>query len=190
MKRRLKPTLAKGLYQDAAIIAASIVVAYLLLKSDVLTQILHSTTEYQQFGAFIAGLFFTSLLTTAPAIVTFAQMSEVYSPFTTAFFGALGAVIGDLIIFQFVKDRFSAHVMELIKHRKPGKQLMHLFKVRAFRWFTFLVGGLIIASPLPDELGITLLGFSKMKSSGFVILSFVFNFLGILLIGLTAQTLL
>ena len=64
-----------------------------------------------------------------------------------------------------------------------------LFKFKFFRWLTWLIGGLIIASPLPDELGISLLGFSKAKTSLFIVLSFVFNFLGILFIGWVARAL-
>ena len=64
---------------------------------------------------------------------------------------------------------------------------MVLFKLRSFRWLTFFAGGFIIASPLPDELGIALLGFSKLKTSLFVPLSFTFNFLGICLIGIAAS---
>ena len=60
-------------------------------------------------------------------------------------------------------------------------------KLKFFRWLTFLVGGLIIASPLPDELGISILGFSKMKVSWFIAISLVFNFIGILLIGVVAR---
>ena len=67
------------------------------------------------------------------------------------------------------------------------KRLRALFKMKFFRWFTFFLGGIIIASPLPDELGIGLLGFSKMKVSWFVPVSFVFNFIGICLIGLVAR---
>src|SRR5262249_43219313 len=51
------------------------------------------------------------------------------------------------------------------------------------RWLSFFVGGLIIASPLPDELGIGLLGVARLRTAWFVLLSYAFNFLGILAIG-------
>ncbi len=79
--------------------------------------------------------------------------------------------------------------MEIIKHQGAGKRIKLLLKLKFFRWLTFLAGGLIIASPLPDELGISLLGFSKMKTSWFIPLSFAFNFIGILLIGWVAKAL-
>ena len=62
-----------------------------------------------------------------------------------------------------------------------------MFRFKHFRWLTLLAGALLIASPLPDELGIALLGFSKVSTRYFAILSFVFNFLGILGIGFTAH---
>jgi len=41
------------------------------------------------------------------------------------------------------------------------------------------VGALIIISPLPDELGVSLMGISKLKWYRFLLLSFTLNTLGI-----------
>ncbi|MSU45249.1 MAG: hypothetical protein EXS47_01310 [Candidatus Zambryskibacteria bacterium] len=177
------------LQQDLGIIVISILIALVLLKTKALSSILVSSVEMELIGSFVAGMFFTSVFTTAPAIVTLGEIAQNNSIYLTAFFGALGAVIGDLIIFMFIKDRLGEHLLELVKHDSILKKLKHWFKLKYFRWFTFLVGGLIIASPLPDELGIGLLGFSKIKSSSFILLSFTFNFIGILIIGLVAQAL-
>jgi hypothetical protein len=48
-----------------------------------------------------------------------------------------------------------------------------------FGWLAPVVGALVIASPLPDELGITLLGIARLRNWQFVVLSFIFNFAGI-----------
>lgn len=177
------------LIKDLAIILLSIFIAVFLVKTHVLTNILTSTKELELLGSFIAGMFFTSAFTTAPAIVTLSEIAKTNSVIQTALFGAMGAVIGDLIIFRFVRDKLSEDLMKLISHNDSGKRIKAILKMRFFRWFTFLIGGLIIASPLPDELGIGLLGFSKMKAWRFVPFSFTFNFIGILLIGLIAKTL-
>lgn len=79
--------------------------------------------------------------------------------------------------------------MELLGHQGSIKRIKAVFRLRFFRWLTWLLGGLIIASPLPDELGIGLLGFSKMKLAAFIPLSLIFNSLGILVIGLVARSL-
>jgi len=177
------------LLHDIFIIVLSIFVAIFLIKTEFLAKIMTSTKELELIGSFVAGMFFTSVFTVAPAVAVLGEIAQANSIILTAIFGAMGAVIGDLVIFRFIRDRFSEHLMELIKHQGTGKRIKALFKLRFFRWLTFFVGGLIIASPLPDELGISLLGFSKMKTLWFIPLSFTFNFIGILLIGLVAKTL-
>jgi hypothetical protein len=177
------------LLQDIVIIVLSVFVAVILIKTEALAKILTSTKELELIGSFVAGIFFTSVFTVAPAAVTLGEIAQANSIILTAVFGAMGAIVGDLIIFRFVRDRFSKHLIELIKHRGAGKRIKALFKLRFFRWLTFFIGGLIIASPLPDELGISLLGFSKMKTLWFIPLSFTFNFIGIFLIGLVVKTL-
>lgn len=175
--------------QDAAIIFISVLVAVILAKTGILKNLLTATKEWELFGGFISGMFFTSVFTTPPAIVALGEIARVDGIIMTAVVGALGAVVGDLVIFRFIRDRFAEHLLELAGHRSLGKKFKALLKLRYFRWFTFLLGGLIIASPFPDELGISLLGFSKMKMSWFIPLSFVFNFVGIILIGLVAMAL-
>ncbi len=174
---------------DAAIIALSVLVAVILVETNVIGKILTSARELKLLGSFIAGMFFTSIFTTAPSIVTLGQIAHSNSIALTAFFGAIGAVLGDLIIFRFVKDRLSEHLMELIKHEGWGKRAKALLRLKYLRWFTFFAGGLIIASPLPDELGISILGLSKIKTLWFIPISFAFNFIGIIIIGLAAKAL-
>lgn len=175
------------LLHDVLIIIASVYIAVILVKTGTLANILASTLGLEFAGSFIAGLFFTSIFTTAPAIVTFGELARINSIVPVALFGALGAVIGDLIIFRFIRDKFSEHILKLVSHRSAWKRIMALFKLKLFRWASLFVGGLIIASPLPDELGISILGFSKIKTSWFIPLSFLFNFIGIVLIGLVAR---
>ncbi len=175
--------------QDIALILFSVLIAVLLVRTNVLASFLVSIGELEIVGAFVAGMFFTSIFTTAPAIAALGEISLLQGIFSTALFGALGSVVGDLIIFRFVRDRFSGHVAEIMTHQSVWRRFHLLFKRRFFRWITFLAGGLILASPLPDELGVAVLGFSKMRLKYFALLSFVFNFLGIAVIGLIVRTL-
>lgn len=174
--------------QDIGIIALSVLVAILLVRTSVFASLLASTGEIGILGAFVAGMFFTSIFTTAPAIAALGEVSILQGVFYTALFGAIGSVLGDLVIFRFVRDRFSEHVSEILTHQSVWRRFHLLFKRRFFRWFTLFIGGFILASPLPDELGIAVLGFSKMRVKYFILLSFVFNFLGILAIGLVANS--
>lgn len=170
------------LLQDFAIMALSVFIAVILATTDILTKILASAEELRFLESFIAGIFFTSIFTVAPSVVALGKIAQANSALQVAAFGAAGAVIGDLIIFRFVRDRLSEHLAELIKHGGARKRVGALFKLKSSRWIAFLVGGLIIASPLPDEIGIGLMGFFKMTTLRFIQLSFLFNFAGILLI--------
>lgn len=176
--------------QDISIIALSILIAIILVRTDALVRILTTTQELEFIGSFITGLFFTSVFTTAPSIVTLGEIAQVNTIAGTAFFGALGAVIGDLVIFKFVRDRFSDHLLLLIKEKGNKRRFKALLKLKFFRFSMFMLGGLIIASPFPDELGISLMGFSKMRLSLFIPVSFVFNFIGIYIIGIIARSVL
>ncbi|OGG47302.1 hypothetical protein A2671_00140 [Candidatus Kaiserbacteria bacterium RIFCSPHIGHO2_01_FULL_49_13] len=178
-----------GLLSDLGIIALSIFIAIILARTDALITLFTATHGLELVGSFIAGLFFTSIFTTAPAIATLGELAQLNSVFLVALFGAAGALIGDFIIYQFVKDRVAEHLMELLKTEGVLRRTRTLLKRSSFRWIAFLLGGLVIASPLPDELGISLIGFSKMSVFRFAVLSYLFNFLGILLIGLAAQAL-
>ena len=177
------------LIKDLLIISLSILFAIIIGKTGILVNILTSTKELELFGSFIAGMFFTSAFTTAPAIVVLGEIAQVTPIWFTAFFGAIGAASVDFIIFRFLKEKFSKHLIEFIKQKKNNK-LKFILKIKAYKWLTILIGGLIIASPLPDELGIAILGFSKMKSLPFVLFSFISNFTGIMLIGLISKALL
>jgi hypothetical protein len=116
------PRYLNALMRDIAIIALSILVAVILARTDALVNILTSSKELELLGSFIAGMFFTSLFTTAPAMVTLGEIAQTNSLFLTALFGAIGAATVDLIIFIFVKDRFSKHVMEVVATSGKGKR--------------------------------------------------------------------
>lgn len=177
-----------NLFKDFSIILLSILVAILLVRSGILVETLRYS-RFEFFNSFFSGLFFTSVFTTAPAVANFGTIMREYSIFWTALGGAIGAVLGDIVIFRFIRDRFGDDLIDAIKEKHLGRKTKKMLKLRFVRWSLFLISGMIIASPLPDELGLGLLGFLKMKTSRFIPLSFVFNFIGIIIIGLVAKSL-
>jgi len=187
MKKRRKKS--SGLFHDFTVILFSVLVAVMLVKTHGLMEILIQTSSFSYLNTFFAGFFFTSVFTTAPAIVVLGELSVLQPLIITAFVGAVGAVCGDFIIFHFVRDRLSVHLVEIFRTKSLFKRYRSLMRHRAFHGLTFFLGGLIIASPLPDELGLSLLGLSKMRTDWFVAFSFCANFAGIILIGLTARAL-
>lgn len=179
-----------NLMRDLAIIVFSVILAIILIKTRYLATILTSTKEMEFLGSFITGIFFTSVFTAVPATVTLGEIAQNNNVFWTAFFGGLGAVVGDLIIFRFVKDSLSEHIITAFENIRQKKILLFFNRERRhIGWLLKLLGAIIVASPLPDEIGLTLLGFSKIKTVHFIPLSFLLNAAGILIIGLIAKTL-
>lgn len=172
---------------DLIIFLISIIASVFLVKTGVLVNILTTTIELEWIGSFIAGMFFTSVFTTTPAIVTLGGIAQVDSILATAIFGAMGAVVGDMVIFNFFHDKLSPHFEEIINYKKFARRFRLLIGSRYFKWLPTLIGGLIIASPLPDEMGIAFMSISKVPPRLFVIFSYIFNFIGILMIGLVAK---
>lgn len=177
-----------NLVKSLMIVVLSIVIAVTLVKTEVLKNLLTSTQELKFIGSFVAGVFFTSGFTIAPATVVLAEIAQTNSIFWVAFFGGIGALMGDLVIFRFIKDRLSGDFLYLIRKSK-SERLISIFRPRLFKWIVPFVGALVIISPLPDELGLTMIGFSKVKTFTLIPIIFSLKFLGILIVGLIAKAL-
>ena len=75
---------------------------------------------------------------------------------------------------------------ELLR-RSGSQRLLAIFRLKCFRWLTPLIGAIIVASPLPDEIGLALMGLSGLRTAMFLPLSFILNFFGILAVGLAVR---
>jgi glycerol uptake facilitator-like aquaporin len=176
----------KELLKDFFLIILGVCLALIATKSGLIDFLV------DMFGGgigaiFVAGLFFTSAFTIAPAAVALVHLSKTFSVIDLVVVGALGAMVGDLIIFFFFRDKFAK---DLLSSLKPSL-LHHVVKTFHFgflKWLGPIIGALIIASPLPDELGLALMGISKTRSYILVPLSFIMNMLGIYSILYFAQS--
>lgn len=166
---------------DAAAIVASIFFAMWLTSSGILGRTLVYVGDLRFVESFIAGILFTSAFTTAPAIVILGNIAQHSSPTSVALVGAMGAVFGDLLLFSFIRDRVSEDLFSLLGEN-GAQRVRKIFERRLFHWFSPLVAGFIIASPLPDEMAVLLLGFANTRTPIFVLYSFVANFIGIFLV--------
>jgi hypothetical protein len=163
---------------DAFILLFSIVAAVLLAHLGVFTHLLTLAQSFQLTGAFIAGIFFTSMFTVGISSVAFVEIANSGNITGIALAGALGAVFGDMILFLFIRDNLASDLKEIMKRASYRRFIAH-FHGGMFRTLSPLLGALVIASPLPDELGLTLMGMSKMRSILMIPITFLMNFLGI-----------
>ena len=174
--------------KDLLLLLVSVGVAVFLLVSPSVEQILTVTFEREVLTSFVAGIFFTSVLTVPASIIVLGEIGSVASPWMVAAVGALGSVLGDLALFGFLKSHFNHDIEQLLKARKRWL-LFSFSRFRSFTWMLPFIGGIIIASPLPDELGVALLGVTKLPTKTFIIVSYFSNFLGILLVALVGSRL-
>jgi hypothetical protein len=174
------------LMRDLGIVALSFIIAVALVKTRMLDDILFAAQEMKVIGSFLAGMFYISIFTVAPAAVVLAELTQKFSLWEVAFFGGLGALAGDLLIFQFIKNSLARDIFSLLPQPRR-RRWSGILKTKLFRWLTPFIGALIIASPLPDEAGLALMGVSRLKMSIFIPLSFILNFLGILAVCLAAM---
>lgn len=179
----------KNLRQDLLIVTMSVFIAIGIVRWGVVEDVVSRINELKIIGSFIAGLFFTSAFTVAPAAIALAEIAKSLSPTALAFWGACGAMIGDTILFLFVRDRFSKDILEFLHLFKNERKIKRFFKQGFFRWLSPLVGLIILATPLPNEFAIALFSMSKIQKSTFILISFVMNFIAILLIALVSHAL-
>ena len=134
------------------------------------------------FGTFLAGISFAYGFTAAPATAILLILAKEQNIFLAGFIGGLGALVGDLIIFNFIRHSFADEIKRLskekivlyINHKTPS-----LFKI----YLIPVLAGFIIASPLPDEIGVSLLAASRTISIKiFSVISYMLNTAGIFVI--------
>ncbi|MFA6405003.1 MAG: hypothetical protein WCW03_03325 [Candidatus Paceibacterota bacterium] len=185
MKVARRKKAQRELAKDLVFVFIGAVIALLLSQSGVISVVIDFLGG-TAISSFVAGIFFTSVFTIAPASVAFADISQTGAPLTIILWGGLGAMCGDLILFFFIRDRFTD---DLLNSMRPSivKHILASFHLGFMKWLSPILGALIISSPLPDELGLTLMGLSKMRIAVLMPVSLIMNMMGIYLICWLAQ---
>jgi hypothetical protein len=132
-------------------------------------------------GPLIAGILFVSTFTAALGILILLDLAKVLSPLEIAIIAGIGATIGDFAIFRFFKNNLLGEI-KLIYYKLRGEHLTKILHHKYLGWILPVIGAIIIASPFPDEIGIGLLGISKIKNYQFIVLSFILDAVGIFLL--------
>lgn len=174
-------------YKNTALLIVSLALLYYFAGSDLVKQTITTIGQLGYLGAFITGVFLVSTFTVAPALVVLYHLAEALNPLEIALLAGIGSVVGDYLIFRFLKDKVFQELKPLFL-ALGGSYFVDMFKTPYFAWLTPLIGASIIASPLPDEIGVGILRLSKMKTWQFLLLSFLLNATGIFLIVLLAES--
>ncbi len=176
----------KWAYKNTTLLLLSLAVVVVIADTPVVHALIRHIGTYGYLGSFITGIFFVSTFTVAPASLVLFHLAEEYNALAIALTAGAGAVLGDLLIFRFFKDQLFSELAPLVKRYKKY-HLFELFKSPYFGWLTPVLGAVVIASPFPDEIGIGMMGLTKITQWQFMLLTYVLNTVGILVIVLLAQ---
>ncbi|MEM5766437.1 MAG: hypothetical protein QW423_02285 [Candidatus Aenigmatarchaeota archaeon] len=135
-------------------------------------------SELGYFGAFFAGIFFPYGLTAPLAASVFIFISNTINPFIASILGAFGAVIGDYLIFRFIKNHLVKEIDDLTD--KSGIKLKEIRRSGKFKKIVPVIAGFIIASPLPDEIATVLFGMAEFETKKFLYFTYFLHLFGIL----------
>lgn len=165
----------------ATLLAGSLILAVFLIQNNYLHRLLEFSKGGGEFlAAFISGFFFASFFTAPIATASLLLLGQNHNPFLISLIAAAGSAFGDVLILKFIKDDI---IKDLEVLTKPFAGMgSYIFQSPIFHKPLAILAAIIIASPLPDELGITIMGLIKFKPGNFFLLSFALNFLGILAI--------
>ena len=157
----------------------TVMLSYIIFSSSASLPFRNNIISLGYTGTLLAGVLFAYSYTAAPATALFLILAKEQNILVSGLIGGLGALAGDLVIFSFITLSFKDEIRKLA-HEKIVIYLDQKFPYKVKKYLIPIFAGFIIASPLPDELGVALLAISHHISMKiFALLSFALNTLGI-----------
>lgn len=173
-------------YPRMIILVLCIILAYLLFSNPFIFSYI-SRLEYANtyLCSFIAGILLAFGFSSALGVGLFVTL-QPQNIFLATFLGGLGAMFADLILFKMIKNSFVEEFRELKKKGVMGKieKIMNNHKHVLFKhYLLYAVAGIIIATPLADEAGVSMLaGLTTIKQNVLLVMSFVIHTFFVLLL--------
>jgi len=164
----------------------SIIAAYILFSNPAVRVFIKGLSVEGYLGFLFAGMLFPFGFTASFAVGYFLLAGPNFNPVLGALIAGVGAYIADIAIFRFISVSFKEEINALRKSRLFG-HFRRFFEQTIPRhieaYLTVVFAGILIATPLPDEIGIAVLaGFTEIKETTIMILSYALNTLGIFII--------
>ncbi len=169
-------------YLKFVLFIIALIFAYVLFYERNLGPIHEFISSVGYFGTFFAGILYTYGFTSPPATALLLLLAEQQNPILAALLGGLGSLFSDIFIFKTIKYSFKEEIKLFAKERKKSLKFIP-------NYLLTILGALIIASPLPDELGISLFAFNKkISTKNLLLMSYSLNTIGIFIILLIGKS--
>lgn len=172
-------------YPKLFILIILILLSYYFFSQPFISEWIELFNKLGHFGVFIAGTL-TSFGFTAPFGVGLLTKMALSNIFIGALIGGIGGTIVDLFIFKTIKFSFMDEFKRL-KKTKVIKEIENIVKkdkhVLIRHYLLYIFAGIMIATPLPDEIGVSMLaGLTTIKPLKLAIIGFILHTFTILVI--------
>jgi len=171
-------------------LAIAIVLTYIIFSNPAVADFVSKIENVGYIGIFFAGMLLP-LGFTAPFAVGLLVTLNVENVFVLSLIAGFGAMLSDFLIFHFIRLSFTDEIKRLERTRmmkgvehEVNELAIHYHIIKHFKiYLMYVFAGFIIASPLPDEVGVAMLaGFTKIRQDVFIPMSFLLHTLGIFIL--------
>jgi len=174
-------------------LAIAIVLAYVIFSNPAVADFVSKIENVGYIGIFFAGMLLP-LGFTAPFAVGLLVTLNVENVLVFSLIAGFGAMLSDFLIFYFIRLSFTDEIRRLERTRmmkdveREVNELdgiaIHYHIIKHFKiYLMYVFAGFIIASPLPDEVGVAMLaGFTKIRQDVFIPMSFLLHTLGVFIL--------
>jgi len=158
----------------------TIIIAILIFNDDRIISQENFIAIENYLSSFTLGVMYSYGFTAALSTGALLVIADQQSILITGLIAGLGALIGDLIIFRFIRRSFNDELNLLAKTKHIKKMRNFLKKYSALNKTVPLLAYIIIASPLPDEIGVALVAtYRDVTTKSFAAMSYILNTIGI-----------
>ena len=164
-------------YEKLLLLVAIVIITLIAVSPsnrDQLSSLIAMTGGFGYAGALLAGVASSWGFAAVPAFAVIYAMGNTLNIFAVAALAALGATIGDVVIFHLARRELSRFVRKEERAHPKISKWAHRFAPA--------VVGLVIATPLPDEIAAGFLGALRWDEKQFIVLIYVAHFLGFLIV--------
>lgn len=156
--------------------------AYILFTQRIFLPLRLSLIALDYTGIFLTGMLYSYSFTASTATAALLLLAKEHEILITGILAGFGALISDLLIFKFIRTTFQDEIKKLsnekfifyINRKIPGFLRKSIVPI---------IAAILIASPLPDEIGVSLFAAAtKISINKFSIISYTLNTAGIFII--------
>lgn len=169
-------------YPKLIILLLTFVLAYFIFAGREMLAFKEILGSLGYFGTFITGIMFAYGFTAGPATAIFLILGSEQNIILAGIIGGFGALCGNYITFKIIRKGFNDE-LERLKKEKFIMKINGSIPHRLAHILIVVFAGLIIASPLPDEIGVSIIALDrKIPLKLFTLISFTLSTAGILII--------